>query len=292
MPRIENRLGLPQPFVEALQLDKHNQKGCLSSTTLNKGTKEIILMDRHWEDMEMEVADNIWNVWGSAVHLIFEKYTQGVKGFESEKNYSYPMGEHTITGTVDCYDGNTNTLYDWKTCSAWKIKMGDFKDWKQQGSVYAWLMDKNGVKVDKVRFVALIKDFSNTEAKRNPQEYPQSPVYVMEFDVTPELLSETEKRIAAKELDIRLAKALEDDEISPCSSEERWASAPKFAVKKEGVQKAVKLFDDEEGANALAQEKGKGYFVEKRPEINRKCDDYCPCAQFCSFYKQTHGGVL
>ena len=74
----------------------------------------------------------------------------------------------------------------------------------------------------------MLKDWSATEAKRKP-DYPQLPTYVYEFDVTRRLL-----RIISKVEQIVLAEKLKDDEIEPCTSEERWASAEQWAVKKVG----------------------------------------------------------
>ena len=82
-----------------------------------------------------------------------------------------------------------------------------------------------------------------------------------------------------------------DDEIPECTPEERWATAPKWAVMKEGRKTAVKLFDTDADAinfiEDLEKEKDKHY-VEERKGQDRKCDDYCPCAAFCNYYKQTH----
>ena len=34
---LDNELGLPEPFVKAVQTERHNQPGCYSATTLLKG---------------------------------------------------------------------------------------------------------------------------------------------------------------------------------------------------------------------------------------------------------------
>ena len=45
--KVTNRLHLPEAFVKAVSVERHNKAGCYSATTLNKGTKEIILQERH-----------------------------------------------------------------------------------------------------------------------------------------------------------------------------------------------------------------------------------------------------
>ena len=144
-------------------------------------------------------------------------------------------------------------------------------------------MQQSGLEVKKCRFVALLKDHSKTKAK-NDSSYPQSPVFIYEFDVTPEDMAETRDRILNKVLEIEAAYELEDDFIEPCSNDERWADGEKWAVMKNGRKTAIKLFDNEADADAMAGEMGNAYYVEHRQAISRKCLDYSNCKEFCSFY--------
>ena len=174
-------------------------------------------------------------------------------------------------------------INDWKTASVYKVMKADFSDWYKQGMTYAWLLQQSGLEVKKCRFVALLKDHSKTKAK-NDSSYPQSPVFIYEFDVTPEDMAETRDRILNRVLEIEAAYELEDDFIEPCSDDERWADGEKWAVMKNGRKTAIKLFDNEADADAMAGEMGNAYYVEHRPAISRKCLDYCNCKEFCSFY--------
>lgn len=55
--KVTNRLHLPEAFVKAVSVERHNKAGCYSATTLNKGVKEIILQERHWEEFTVDAAD-------------------------------------------------------------------------------------------------------------------------------------------------------------------------------------------------------------------------------------------
>jgi hypothetical protein len=279
--RVTNRLGLPAAFVNAVSVRRHNAPGCYSATTLNKGAKEIVLTDRHFDELEADAADSVWAVWGTAVHALLE--SQKDDNFHEEK-FKVPVLNSYVTGQVDSYDMERGIINDWKTASVWKVQLGDFADWRLQGLAYAWLLTKSGLAVNKCRFVALLKDHSKTKAK-NDREYPQSPVYVYEFDVTPDDLAATERRITNKVAEIEAAYKLADDEIAECSAAERWADGEKWAVMKNGRKSAVKLFDSEADADAFAGEMGNSHYVEHRPAVSRKCADYCPCKDFCNFYK-------
>ena len=284
--KVTNKLNMPAAFVNAVSTTRHNAAGCFSATTLNKGAKEIILTDRHFDEITVDAADSVWAVWGTAVHALLE--SQPDNNFH-EEYFKVPVSNSFVTGQVDSYDMENGVINDWKTASVWKVQFNDFSDWRAQGLTYAWLLQQSGLDVKKCRFVALLKDHSKTKAK-NDSSYPQSPVFIYEFDVTPEDMAETAARILTKVQEIESAYKLDDDAIEPCSAEERWADGEKWAVMKNGRKTAIKLFDNSADADAMAGEMGNAYYVEHRPAISRKCGDYCKCKEFCNFYKAMNKG--
>ena len=279
--KVTNKLNLPAAFVNAVSVRRHNEPDCFSATTLNKGAKEIILTDRHFEEIEIDAADSVWAVWGTAVHALLE--SQPDNNFH-EESFKVPVCNSFVTGQVDSYDMEHATIFDWKTASVWKVQFADFGDWYKQGMTYAWLLKQSGLEVRHCVFIALLKDHSKTKAKTDAS-YPQSPVFKYEFDVTDEELAQTEARIIAKVREIEEAYKQGDDDIEPCSADERWADNEKWAVMKNGRKTAVKLFDNSADADAMAGEMGNAYYVEHRPAVSRKCGEYCACKDFCHFYK-------
>ena len=283
--KVTNNLHLPEAFVNAVSVERHNKSGQYSATTLNKGVKEIILQERYWEQFTTDAADNVWAVFGTAVHAILEKNGDG--NFHEEK-FDIGVSNSRVTGVVDSYDMERGIINDWKTASVYKVMKGDFADWRKQGLTYAWLLKQNGLDVRRCRFIALLKDHSKSKAKFDAT-YPQSPVFVYEFEVTPEELEQTGERITQKVIAIEAAEKMGDDDIAPCSAEERWADPEKFAVMKNGRKTAVRVFDTQADADACAGELGNSHYVEHRPAISRKCGDYCLCKDFCNFYQQQRG---
>ena len=280
--KVTNNLHLPEAFVKSVSVERHNKAGCYSATTLNKGTKEIILQERHWEEFVTDAADNVWAIWGTAVHELFEKTPDD--NFHEEK-FDVEVSQSHVTGVVDSYDMENGIINDWKTASVYKVMMGDFTDWHKQGMTYAWLLKQSGLDVRRCRFIALLKDHSKSKAKTD-KSYPQSPVFVYEFDVTPEDLELTGKRIYAKVIEIEEAEKMADDEIIPCTAEERWADDDKWAVMKNGRKTAVRVFDTEIDAERCVKDLGDNHYIEHRPAVSRKCNDYCLCKDFCNFYKR------
>jgi len=282
--QITNKLKMPDAFVKAISNSRHNEPKSLSATTLLKGTKEIILTDRHFDEIEIDAAEQVWAIFGTAVHAILEH--QEDEAFK-EESFSVDVLDYKVTGKVDRYDMKNETIEDWKTASVWKVIFHDFEDWKRQGLIYTWLLRQSGLNVRHIRFIALLKDHSKSEARKKA-DYPQSPVYVYEFDPTEEELTSVEAEIKAKVFDVSQNAEKADNDIPECSPYERWASPCKWAVMKEGRKTAVKVCDSEEEAQKFIDELEKDkdkHTVEYRPGVDKKCMDYCPCYKFCSHYK-------
>ena len=278
---ITNKMNLPEALVKAVSIRRHNDPGRLSATTLLNGTKQILLTDRHWDELEDDVANRFWAVIGTAIHSVLEH--EGADEF-TEEFISHELDGITVTGRIDNYNMAEGIISDYKSVSVYKIKFRDFEDWELQGMIYAWLLIKNGFKVKTCRFVSLIKDHSKRDAKRD-SFYPQQPMYVYEFDVTPERLERIEKFIREKIADYKSNLEKSDDEILPCSAKERWEKPSKYAVKKEGRKTAVRVLDTLEDAEKMAADLGKGHSVETRTGESVRCQDYCICCEYCNYYR-------
>jgi hypothetical protein len=278
---ITNKMNLPEGLVKAVEPGRHNKPGCISATTLLNGTKQVILTERHWDRIEEDVSDRFWAIFGTAVHALLEH--EGAHDF-TEETMAFDMDGVSVTGRIDNFNMETATVTDYKTASVWKVIFKSFEEWRRQGLIYAWLLTKNGFKVERCRFVALLKDHSKTEALRMAA-YPRGPVYVYEFPVTGHELREIELFIEEKVAAYKRDMELGDDEIPPCSPDERWERPSKYAVMKHGRKSAVRVMDTMEEAAKLAGDLGKGHYVETRPGESVRCQGYCSCREFCDFYR-------
>ena len=241
---------------------------------------ETLLTKRHWDDILVDASESIWQIFGTAVHSIFE--AQKDNTFK-EEFFSVDVSKSKVTGRVDSYDLENEILVDWKTASVWKVIKQDFADWKRQGLIYAWLIKKCGMNVKKCRFIALLKDHSKADA-RTKSDYPKQPVYVYEFDVTSEDLADIEVFIESKVKELEFYDLTPDEELSPCTPEERWTTPEKWAHMKEGRKSAIKLYDSEEEASKVELKKDE--YIEHRPGENKKCDNYCNCREWCPLFKK------
>jgi hypothetical protein len=284
--KITNVHGLPEALVKAVSIRQH-VPGRLSATTLLMNPKQILLTFRHWEKLEEDVNERIWALFGTAMHNLLEH--EGKDEF-TEEFMSHEFDGVTITGRIDNYNMNTGDITDYKSCSVYKILNKDFLDWRRQGLIYAWLLHKNGFMVKTCRFIAIMKDHSLRKARHNPS-YPELPIYVHEFPVTEFALEEIEVFIKSKIENYKRYLDVADDDIPPCTPEERWERPTKYAVKKAGNKRAYKLLDTLEEAEKVSMDMGNGYSVEHRPGESIRCMDYCSCCEFCNYYRENVAAV-
>ena len=278
---ITNKLGLPQAFVEMCQRDYQQVANEYRVTSLLKSTREAILERRHEKEIERDVSDMIWLLFGTAVHNILESH-QELDCELKEERLRVQVGEYTLSGKFDLYNSEEKKITDYKTASVWKIIYRDYEDWKQQLLVYSYMMRSYGFEVNKGEAVAVLKDHSKRDAK-NKKDYPELPVQKVTFNFKEKDFQEIEKWIHNRFEEIKAAEQLPNEELPLCTPEERFNSGDKYAVMKNNNKRAVRVFDNREMAEKFL-ESGKGTHIEVRPGEDKKCEDYCSVNQFCNYY--------
>ena len=110
--KIRNDLNLPDAVVKAVHTEPHNKPDCLSATTLLLGTKEIILTERHFHEIEVDVADRLPAFIGTAFHKLMENHTPSNLQTEIYLETRHNNGitkPSTRTGKTTAY-GNPNYI--------------------------------------------------------------------------------------------------------------------------------------------------------------------------------------
>jgi len=280
---ITNKLNLPSPFVSLAQRDYVFEPNEYRVTSLLKGIRETILERRHHKEIERDVSDMVWLLFGTAVHGILEKHQE--LGHElKEERIKVPFGNYILSGQFDLYNDETKIVTDYKTASVWKIIFGDFEDWRRQTLIYCLMLRKIGFDAQGGQIVAFLKDHSKRDAKIK-SDYPQFPVQVVKFDFTDDDFKECEEWLMARFEEIAAAEKLPDDELPICTPDERFNSGDKFAVMKKGRKTALRVLDTMEEAEQWKAENG-GDVIVIRPGEDKKCLDYCAACEFCSYYKE------
>lgn len=286
--KITNEMGLPTPFVSAAESEYRYKPKRYSATAVMKGVRESILQRRHDDEITDDAANRIWAIFGTAVHSVLERAdAKDSEMQECKMEVEMPNG-YTLSGIFDLYDSETGTVTDWKTASVWKVKFGEFDDWRTQTLIYCWMLRQNGYDAKRGEVVALLKDHSMTKAKTG--EHPPTPVFKVGWDFDEGDFDDIGKWLEERFELIERCEQLPDDELPVCTPEERWAKPEKWAVMKGSNKRAVKLYDRKGDAEFRAASEGSNYHVEHRPGESRKCIDYCSVSQFCNYYRETNGG--
>jgi hypothetical protein len=273
---------LPRAFEEMAKEDYTADPKTYRVTSLLKGIRETILEKRHAGEIEQDVSDMIWLLFGRAVHGILENQQEA--GHEiKETRLIIDFDEYQLSGQFDLYNEQEKKITDYKTCSIWKVLFGDYADWKRQLLIYSYMMQQIGFEVKSGEIVAIMKDHSKRDAKIKA-DYPKLPVKVIEFDFTEQDFIDIENWLNYRFAEIRTCENLPDDDLPLCTPEERYNSGDKYAVMKNGNKKAMRVLDTKEDAERW-METGGGNYIETRPGEDKKCLDYCAACEFCSYYK-------
>lgn len=283
--KITNRLNLPDMLVRAAQKEYTYQDKRYSITSMFESDRALMLKRRHNDEIEQDIAESIWMLWGSVVHYALET---GIECRENEYveehlEHTFENG-YTLSGIIDHVE---DFVDDYKTTSVWTVIFGSNNEhWKKQLQMGAYLHYKeHGNWINKGRIIAILKDWNKRDVKDN---YPKLPVEVIEFDLgTPE---EIEKWILDRFKRIEELEKMPDLDLPLCTDEERFNSGTKWAVKKKTYKKAFKVFDDFDKARDLLitlEQKYPGeYELIERPGEDKKCQNYCSVCKFCPYYME------
>lgn len=275
--KLTNRMGLPQPLVDAVRNDGYDgprDPNSISVTTLLKPPRMVALEKKHAGEIEEDASERIWSLMGQVVHGILERADKtGV----AERRLTIQVEGWTVSGAMDRYiDG---TLQDYKVVTAYKFKDGGVPiEYEQQLNIYSEILRQHGHPVNRMEIVGILRDYSKLEARRDAN-YPQTQVVVRQVP----LWSESKAKAFIRERVILHQQARVT--LPLCTPEERWARPDKYAVMKAGAVRAIKLYDNHADAEKHAAE-NKAYSVEIRPGENVRCENYCPVSEFCTQFKE------
>jgi len=282
--KITNKFGLPQPFVDLVSEDSYDPGASDITTTGLIGPPKIrALFSRHANEIVEDASDKVRSMNGTAKHYILEQIAKrNPKRYVTEVRFYHVFDGIKVGGQIDLFDRETETLYDWKNTTAWKVTSGDFYEFAAQGNINKFLCEENGLFPKKLSNIAVIDDWKKREAKLKPS-YPQCGIAEIPLPVwkREETIAYIKSRLAIH----MAAKAEPNEDLIPvCTEKERWQSEAVYAVKKtKDAAKAVRggIFNNKAEADAHASKIGG--FVEYRPSVPKRCVDWCSVRQWCNF---------
>lgn len=265
--KITNNLRLPAPFVRFAE--SRPERAGVSVTSLIGPAWQRMLINKYRDDIEQDVSDSVWALFGTAVHDLLERFGSNAEILETRIRIL--IDGIYVSGQPDVLAIDSGILSDWKVCSVWALVLGDKPDWEAQLNLYAFGLRQAGHQITGLQNVCFLRDWSRQKAKAG-DGYPQSMVETINH----RLWSDDECRQFLR------ARIAAHDNPVPCSPEERWARPTTFAVMAEGQVRAKRVLDTREAAEAWVESSGlKKLSIVERPGEFVRCESYCPVAQFC-----------
>ena len=283
--KLTNKFNIPQTFVNVLERPTYSKgKANLSVTQLINSPKIVALTKKFDEEIEQDVADMVWSLFGSAVHNILEHGKD--ENHVVEQRIHAELDGWNISGAVDLQllQKAGIAIKDYKTTSVWAV-MNEKIEWEYQLNIYAWLVEHvKKIPVTDLGIVAILRDWKAREVETK-EGYPEAPI--KEVPITLWTMAERETFIKAR---ISAHSACEfaletDGDLPDCTPEEMWEKPAVWAVMKIGGKRAHSLYETAELAIAAYTELGDKYEVIERKGERTRCASYCPVSTWCNQYQ-------
>jgi len=244
------------------------------------------MRDHFSNQRTVDAVDMIWPLFGTAVHHILESSGASEDVILEERLFSEVDG-WVLSGAVDHQkvDRSNVSITDYKVTSVWSVIYGKI-EWERQLNLYAYLVQKNkGKKVNSLQICAILRDWNSRDAKYK-QDYPSAPVVLVDIPVWDEetRINYIKERISIHQEAQKMYDA--EGEFPFCSDDETWKRSDAWAVKKKGLKRAMRVFDNEEKAIEFSVMQSASTEIEYRAGEAVRCNgNYCGVADFCSQHR-------
>ena len=299
---ITNNHNLPEAFVNFAKKDTYSRgQADISVTSLIDAPRVRMMKEQYKEEISFDVIDNIWALFGTAVHHILESAKS--ETLVKEERLFVDIDGWTLSGAIDQQeiDDDGISIIDYKVTSVWSV-IYDKQAWHEQLNCYAHLVEMNKDKpIKSLKICAILRDWQQRDA-RNKDSYPQAPIVLVDIP----LWSFNERdvyvrsrmalhRSASDMVTIMKDSDLPVDAFFPkCTDTERWSQPEKWAIMLKGRKKAAKLCETKEEAEhimATEEFKLKPYLEHRKGEPKRCTGNYCSVADICHQWKEEREAV-
>jgi hypothetical protein len=281
-----NKYKLPEPLFNALSFNRYPPVvGRLAATALIDAPLQRVLLMKHSSEIVEDASERLWALLGSAVHYVIEKGGDK-KTVELKKTCTHKSGA-TLVCKGDYY--KDLMLYDWKFTSVWQYMLDGKKNWTKQLNVNRYIYKQNNCDVDSLFVYAILRDWSRSKSYEH--DYPNIPFQEVPLKIWDDSFLDTyiDSRV---QLHLEAEKNINNLALIPrCTPEEMMEKPTTYAVKRENIVKAVRVFYSEleadeyiKNANPKSKNKDKLY-IELRAGEKTKCLNYCSVSEFCPYYQ-------
>ena len=281
--KITNKCNLPETIVNALNKPTYTKGGAhMSATELLSPPRMVQLRIANADAIEMDAADMVWALFGTAIHGVLE-HGQGDDHIV-EQRLNTVIDGWEISGAIDLQTVKESSIgiSDYKTTGVWAV-MNEKKEWEYQLNIYAWLVERvKQSPVDSLEIVAIIRDWKRWESEVK-KDYPDAPIKTIPITLWP---YEEREKFVKQRIHVHADAMFQyqtGGDLPLCTAEEMWEKPTVWAVKKPGAARAKSLHYTEADAIKAA---GEDLEIELRPGERTRCANYCQVRDFCSQWKE------
>ena len=283
--KLTNKFNLPETFINVIQRPSYSRGNSeISVTEILSPPQLVLLRRRHADDIEIDAADQVWSLFGSAVHNILEHGKD--EHHVVEERLFTTFESWRISGAIDLQtfqpDGSV-VISDYKVTSAWAVQQ-EKTEWVDQLNMYAWLVERvKGHPVVGLQIIGIVRDWNRREAA-SKEGYPQAPIATIDIPLWD---FETREQFVKTRLSLHNEAnfAAVSGEMPACTSDEMWEKPTVYAVMKEGGKRAKRVFESLDKAEAFRAEQTGAHHIETREGGRTRCDSFCQAAPFCQQYQ-------
>tara|TARA_R100000963_G_C4641309_1_gene104949 strand:+ start:827 stop:1714 length:888 start_codon:yes stop_codon:yes gene_type:complete len=291
--KYTNKHNVPSEIIRALNNDSYSKgDSVISVTGLLQPPQIRLLNKKHYEDITIDVSDEIWKLLGQSVHTILERANEDNEDTITEQRMYAGIKGWRISGQTDSISVSEGILKDYKVTSAWSVvsALTDGKpEWEQQLNCYAWLNRMNsGQEIKALQVIAIARDWSKFQHQRSSGNYPISPVAVVNIPMWDKDKQESfiEERVALHQQ--AEADHVINDILPKCSDIETWKKEDTYRIIKKGRKSAVRVLHSQEEADEYLekQKDTKGLSIEIAKGVSTRCESYCSVSEFCKQFNK------
>lgn len=176
--RITNYYNLPNQFLKLFE-EQEIEDNKFSVTELVRPTKQLILLRRLNNELEIDISEMMPAIVGKSIHKVLEIYSES-KNCLIEQRFERKCNGITIIGKPDLVDIDNKILYDFKTASVFSFKYlrkdGVNERYKLQVNLYRWLL--KDYEIDKLILIFFYRDW----IRSTKEEFPLTPIVTKEVE--------------------------------------------------------------------------------------------------------------
>ena len=305
---VTNIKGFPNALVKAVENDSYSKgRADRSVTGLLTPPRQAALKEFYGDQITEDVSERTFALYGQLVHLLLERAGEHDRNALTEERMFTEVLGWTISGqtdTITLTEEEGWAVSDYKFVTAYKFKReytGELlipEEYEQQLNMYAYLLRENGFKVDGLKIVAIYRDWSKLEAKRD-KNYPQTgaETHIVKLWSEPVAKAFIEERVRLHQQAMAgdIHGGFSEEDLPECTDEERWAKKDSWALKTSRDSKRARKVFYGSHAQAVAwaldpnNKVKRGFVVEHRPGANVRCENYCLVSEYCEQFRNLQG---